>query len=447
MAADILDTKWRQGYSIVCEIETKDGVVDFSNNVQRVRMVGSIATKYPIYIIELLVESEFINHLELYGQFDIYLYIYTTYEDMTTSDVHTANLIYIKKDDTEYKQRPIENLVVDSSASTQETVILSCIPKKAYKLMTKEINYYFGEDWVGAWGSRSPLEALLEIGRAFKLDYENWGWDETAIIKGIDWNPTPLPRTYVVPRMTFASLLDFLDRDDFGGFYDGPSVHFFGSDVMDEVLFVQGVRDALWREPFFTIHLVPLNTEIDDILKEVTEQSDRVFYTKVPIQVKYFGQKDISTYGGKHVIRAKPLHTLFQDFVFDMEDILRESSAISSEQFNPLDYIHPLVKETTTYSHFLVGHEDSVFIKTKIAKKVSYIYELITQVSGRLPISEIMNYGMGTCVDIRAYSNDYLRYTGYHLLIGFDISIDRTMSDRYMLNVKFRCARTNVAEY
>ncbi len=413
-------------------IFTMDCVVnnfDLSSNLQRVRIVSSVASFYPVFLLEFLVEGETIIKEDIFGKDDIELLITQTSEDNSPGFQMDLRLVYAHSQQMLLKNRPQLTLDEEAGQARPDIIMVVCLLKDALKDMSTMVNKCFQEDF-----QDTPYQAIVNVRDKFLPSLGG-----SLGLSNFDINETVLPKTFNVPRMAFSNFIRYMDQDELGGIYNSPAVAFRGINSFN--LFSMRAWQKV-QYPHFKIHLLPSSfvSEEQDEIFERTKDNEEEFYTRVPIVTKFSGQTDVISSGGQTVTTVLPTDSLYTRLTTNITDVMKDNAPRDADP--TFQHIHQTIKDIEKYS-FTPGHESNdKFIRLRMANFIRNTSEIVIRLSRNVIISRLME--PGKAMELKTYSQDYIPYAGLYVVLATDIGFTREESEVYNCNVKIRAARSNI---
>lgn len=412
--------KFRQNFAITCYI----GSQDYTQNLQRVRIIGSVASLYHMVILEFLAEGENIISKQLFGKDDILIEINNVREDMVPIEPIRLNLVYIRSDGLQLKNTAVNKISVEPSDTYPEKITIGCILKQPLENMSTIINKCFQENF-----QKPPLDAIVEVAQKFLPNMK------TDIGKKYK-NTGRLPRTFNIRNMAFSDFVRFMDSNELGGIYNTPSVAFHGLNKF----YMWSTKDKLEDSPAYRIHLLPMGGEADKII-EACSITNSEFYTRVPINTRFYGPGNVVTTGGKSKALVSPDDTLFHELSVDVESVLKQNAARTGDM--EMRQLHSSIRNIEKYYPEYSGHgyEDN-FFRRKLASHLSFQSEIIIQLTRNINAFRLLV--VGSAMEFKPHSLDYMPYGGKYITMAVDISYNRSQSEVYHAAALLRCVRSNV---
>lgn len=423
---DEISHKNKQNFLIECLIGDEPEN-DYTSNLQRIRIVSSLASMYPVVVLEFLVEGETIINRNIFGKDDIKINITQVFEDNVIGEEIDMNLVYIKSSGIALKNRSIKPMEIDADSTGTDVFSVSCLLKEPLEDLSLLVNRLFDS----ANENNTPTSAIQTVIDEF-LPYMNTN------INTQDANLSTLPRTFNCPQMSFADFIRFIDNSQ--KIYYSPCMAFYGID-RDVGFSLFSTKYAINQSPSYNIHLLPAD-DINDILEQ-TSNSNEHFYTRIPIRTTNNEPSNVLKIGGNHSIRVDPNDYLYTQYDTTANDVIKDYTARTGD----LDgsNIHQSLKNITKFSGHSFGAMDhDSYLSQTLSSYINFNSQIIIGLSRNLSITKLINPGV--CMNLETYSEDYIEYGGHYITAASDIEYSRVDSEIYSCTCKLRCVRGNIKE-
>jgi hypothetical protein len=434
MSGNIPNSK-RALYFITCKI----GKYDYTKNLQRVRIVGSLASLYHVLLLELMIEGEHLANREDFGQTDVRLSIINTHDPNDVGNVINMDLLVIHMKNLGLKRKPQQSINQDKTFSSPEKILLCCVPKKSFVNMTTMVNKCFQEGFRKIPSETDPNKKVdAHTIDMFKKVVSEFLTDMDYNISTKDKNTNLIPRTFNISRMNFSNFVRYLDGDELGGLYNSPAIIFHGLSQF----YVNSMKHAISQAPDFIVHLLaaPMDATTEQKIISRSTRNENEFYTKMNIITKNKGSSNTANCGGKKVVTVLPTDTLYSRLYIEADKLMDTNVPRAAKK--SLDYVSEVIKNMESYE-FTPGYELSDnFMRNKMAKYLANISEIQIKLTRNLVLNKLID--PGKCMELKTYSEDYSLYQGNYIVAAVNIELRRQESELYMCSCDIRAVRSNI---
>ncbi len=405
----------RKIYSRTYDFQLTVNGIDYSNELENVRITSTLSSAWPIISLKLFIDPKKILQDNLHGQDDITLKIRLVGYDEHEIEKTIFKLICLKPDSHVSPTIQMEN----ESQYNRTPMTLLTVPKDSYHTMTANVNSIFG-------GLDQPMSLkdatqtiLTQTGSSAKLVYDSNGE-----------NTDKISQVCIYPTTVYNTLL-YLD-ETFGSHSGCPAIYC----RYNNELHIINLSDRIKKAPVMVItYMSSDKKENMDIIKKSNDGT--YYYSYSPVKSQQKTNTVFAKLGKtiKHVI--KPKDKLYDVLQHDVESICKDYGAVSgSSQI----FSNNSIDREKYYSDD-TGYENSdTFIKSKIAKQVFALSSITLEMEQSLIIKNLLN--VGECVKFKTDTVEYMDLSGNYILYFTDIKWNRNGKE-WTTICKVKLVRTN----
>lgn len=383
-----------RGYDL--ELKIKD--LDYSGDLNGLRIVSSLSSAYQIIFLNLFLDSDdIILDGGLFGQDPLKLTIRLLGQDENDKEQLEFELMYIKSIFDMPAKSSINNTGGKDEQGERVPFKLVTVVRQPFKTMTTNVNYIYE--------GKKLKEIIEDLGS--KVGATSVEIDDDSI------NPEIIDQV-IIPPITFYKAITYLDETF--GIYEGVSTSFC---QFDNSVYVKNLTKRINNDFAFKVHL--LSTDLDNT--KIIEESlnGLTFYTYDSIKSEYKGNTKFANMAKNIKYIVKPKDKLFHLIEKDLETVCKENGLIfknSSFQFDEI------ISNRVRYDNSHTGYnETETFANAEISKKISSMSMIKLIIHRNLPILNLTN--VGECVKFDTNIVSYGEITGKYILHSSDILFNR----------------------
>lgn len=393
------------------------GETDYSTDVVKVQIQSSITTPYQHILIDVYMDPQDILADSLFGQQPIKLIIRLIGKDANRfADDVVFDLMYIDMSADHIPSQ--QNYEMDQVERTIVTFKTVCI--NSYRTMSTMANeIYF---------NKTPYDIISNLISKYtfaELNYDSAGRSSLLIDQ------------LLIPPTTIYNVISYLDRTY--GIFNGPvAIH----TTFDNKVKIQNLNKKANMAQVMTLYLTATDNPKS---AEIFESDDpTVFFSQEAVEHTYKGNAVFSVESPTIRYIVKPRDTLSQTLEVSLADIAKNNGII--EKNNPLIYynsqaISPDVR--IGYEKDQTGYDnDRTFIYSNMSQNILDMATLTANVSGNLPILNLMS--VGEHAKVVSHSDDRMKLSGSYILKGSSISFMKATT--WEAGAKIFMSRSNVAQ-
>lgn len=274
------------------------GEYELSTFLTSARIVNSIRNCWPIVYLNFQIDDQEIIENNLYGQEHYKLKIYLTAENGDLLDEKNWELVYLESN-LPLPSKPMMNVGQYEDVQRRQVVVV-CIPKPSYIIMTSFINKLWEEEAVMV-----PLDFVKEV-------LEIKGYLADAIIRDDGFNEM-FVNQLIIPPMTIKSMVDYINEKF--GIYSGPMFrycHFGGHFLMWDLKKTYEEQKASPR--YIIYHKLPGKADeglIDEIMDKCSDGTGTHYCGYEAAETLHHANSNIIQYGFKNIYVYHPHEDLY----------------------------------------------------------------------------------------------------------------------------------------
>jgi hypothetical protein len=381
------------------DIQLKIKDLDYTNDLQQVRFVSSIAGAYQIVTLDISLDPNDIILENIFGKEPLNLQIKMIGRgiEIIPSEHLNIELMYLDSDSS----MPMKSGLSEGSFKDRTIVSFTTVPRKPFKAMSTIVNDVFI--------NKTPTEIVSQLVSSTGCQ---------LVMDSDEKNNNKIDQVMIPPTSLYKTI-KFLD-DNFG-LYEGASN--LGFCQFDNKFYVMNLTKRMDKTQTFTIY--HLATDSDDTNKIIEKSSDgKNFFTYNELQNGYTGNALFASLAKKANIILKPTNTLFKTKVFDLADICKDYGAIAKNQEVDSD---PELNNRETYVTSDPGYGEGNLAISPIARKIIGMATLEFDLEKDLPVLSLIN--VGEPVKVITKTAEYIPLSGKYLLKSSDITFNRPAAD------------------
>ena len=396
------------------EFVLKIGDIDLTPDLMSVRIITSIDIPYQTFVLQLYLDSAGVVLDQIYGQTPLKLTanLFGTAPSLPSEQIE-FELMYLSSD------MPVDTSIAQGAIQTQrerDPVTISCVSRAAYTTMNTLVNsVYQGTTIAGVIGDLVNSQA----GGKLKMDSQGINTDD------ID--------QMLIPSSTLYKNLQYINRTF--GIYNGMSAIYC---THDNYVTIKNLTHKMKKAETFIVYQLPLQQDNTELIKKCND--GKRFYTTQKIYTKYKGNSAFAFMAPelKHIV--KPKDRLSYTITTNLESFAQEYGLISKGNKIFFDSrAMPTTKRVSIHKDH-TGYETSeTFIRSKYARRVASITEMMVNVEKSLKITNLMNVGEAVKIDTGIETTR--DFTGLYILKSSDIQFTRTKD--WESNAELYLIRTN----
>tara|TARA_Y100000310_G_C20680649_1_gene815744 strand:- start:1323 stop:2651 length:1329 start_codon:yes stop_codon:yes gene_type:complete len=438
MPKDIFET----GRRYTVELIVDGSKLYLNERIIKVSIINSMASIWPLIILDLKIDNNYIIDEDLFGKKSLLLTIKT---EILNIPGHAASkeqiefeLLYM------YSNLNLTSKVADptgkeTSQQDYQYLSLTTIPVPSIKTMTTSINTIFEEEIV-----QDPLELIIKALEEVKI--------KTEKIKALKKNAFKYDQ-FIVPPMSVNQMVDYVNEKC--GIYQGSMFKYCD---YEGNLLLWNLNEEIKKNGNIIIEQPRHDYDIFEFnkLKEKTADGKH-FVTLETVGSATNSNVNILDNGYEHIFMTDPERELF----FNLE---KTSDDISKMQEKQSDLgIHKVLKEIKTYhstlkgyryqTEFLEDDDNNSFATTKVSSNIKSNDSLEIKF-GRLTstinsddtieLQLLKLLEVGKCAEYVPNSMPYLdRYQGKYILESSTIILNRIDSEQWNPTASLILTRTH----
>ena len=372
------------------ELKIKDQ--DYSADINRVRIVSSLATSYQIILLNLFLDSNDIILKKILGQDPIKLTVSLVKEGTTPDESAEFDLMILNPNFS----TGIKTMNSQFSQPVRTEYNIMTIPRDPFQTITTNVNSIFF--------NKTPREIITNLipdGVTLKYDTDNENKNKIDQV--------------IIPPGTLAKAIQYLDRSF--GLYDGPCAMFCN---YDNTLTIQNLATRIKKKEAFTIYqLSSDDPNSGDTIKKCGDGIN--FYTYSPMKNSYIANSKFAALSKTKKFIAKPNDQLFYVIENDLNSICKEFGLISKNDDLELDNA---TSERVSYDIEDTGYEtDNTPLIAKISKQIANLSTLSIGIERNLPILNLMQ--VGNAIKLITKIVEHINLTGKYILKSSDITLTK----------------------
>jgi len=399
---------------ITYDFTLRIGELDYSTDLVRVEIRSSVTLPYQNIFLDVFIDPRDILNETLFGHQPIKLIIRLRGKQPEVLEQVDFDLMYIN---TEGGFSPAQKVYMTDQWE-RSIVRFRTIPSKPYQTMSKMVN--------GIYFNSTPatiIRDLINKNTEAELNYDPLGQSKLAIDQ------------LLIPPSTIYRVVSYLDRTY--GIFDG-ALSFHCS--FDNKAKVQNLSTKTRSAQKFSLYL--LSTDSDN--KDIFEKEDpSLFYTKTAVQSIYQANSIFASVAPTRKYIVKPRNTLYKNIDINMQSFSKDYGVI--ERNNKSIYYN---SETIDPDKRISYHKDQTgydsnqtFINATLSPKVVDMSTLIAEITGNLPVLNLIE--VGSLIKVISRVDAFLKLGGAYILKGSNIQFMK--SRVWESAAKIYLSRTNIA--
>jgi hypothetical protein len=394
------------------------GDIDLSMHVDKIDIINSMDTVYPIVIIQFRDDSQQITEEQLYGQQDCKLSIMMTTEDREILETTELDLLVIKP----YVSYGAKADEPENQHPRSDYIKLICIPKKPFETMATTVNFLFPYDQ-----PTLPIDAVEAIVKKFAPDAE-------LDIKKQNHNPDKMYQL-IVPPMSFTRSIAYIDY--YYSIFKGALFYYCS---WNNKFNIWDLSDQINQTEVYTVYFLSEGKKDNEIYKEISENPDTTFYTYTPFKSNYKGNQRKMIDGDTFIGISKPSDSLFHITTNTSKQVFDENAPHDGGEF----LAHDELKKRVTVANTLytgVEYSDNI-VRTRMASKIAKMADFSFQMDRNLMIQNIMEVGIP--IMLIPESMKYSAHAGKYIVSESHLRLDRTKQAHFSGLIDIKVVRANV---
>lgn len=391
------------------------GDVDLSTSLVRLEIKSAITKPYQNFFLDIFMDPRDILSEEFFGQQPIKLIIRMEGKEQGTfADKLEFDLLYLG---TEGGYAPAQKSYMTDQWE-RSIVRFKTVCVKPYQTMSAMVNKIYQNQTPA-----SIISNLVSTYTQAKLEPDTAGQSELAIDQ------------LLIPPTTLYKVVKYLNGTY--GVFNGP----MGFHCTHEnKLKLQNLSKKVSSAQAFTLYLI--STDLDNAKLFQQDEVDK-FYTQKAVTSAYNGNAIFAIKAPTVRYIVKPRDTLYSTIDINVESFAKTYGVI--EKNNPQIYfnkeaINP--SKRIMYKKDQTGYDkDQTFINANLSPALSDMAGIIAEVSGNLPILNLMAVGEHT--KVVSHVDDHLKLGGAYILKGSDIQFIKANTWEAMAMIYL--TRTNIA--
>lgn len=400
-----------RGYDIQLKIED----LDYTNDIDRIRIVSSINAPYQIIFIDLVLDQNDILAKKLYGQEPLKLRIRYLSRENNYGSLDDISFELMQLNDNSAAR--IKNTLSTETSKELSRVRLITVPRKPLKTISTFVNDVFSGKTI-----KQIIQELVSKNTNAKLVYDSE-----------DTNDQPIEQLMIPPSTLYRTIKTLDDRY---GIFNGASN--LGFCQYDNSLQIFNLTKRMTKNQTFTIY--HLSTDTKDIKDIVDKCNDgKNFYTLAPMVSMYNGNAVMSKVAKTITYNLKPIDGLYKTFTKDFKSIC------NSFGVNPKSgleiFSDPMLDNREVYKITILGEQGTdTFINATNGRQVIGMANLKLELQKNLQVLNLLN--IGEPVKVITKTAEYVEISGKYILKSSDILFTRETRD-WMSFATINLCRTN----
>lgn len=325
----------------IIEIEV-DGTLnpELTTSFITARIVNSTRAPWPIFYLYFTMDNQIIIEQNIYGKEDITLKVwYTTENGEKRGNPMTYTLLYMESN-LELPPKHDENTpYTDSKESQKRTIMISCLAKPSFLVMTQFINCLYEEET-----NMKPIDFIYDILDKRNIDY----------IINEDGKNDNTVQQLIIPPMTIKNAVDYINERF--GIYEGPLfryVNYAGQFLMWDL---KKQYERYKTDGFTKHHKLPgySDTNVFEQVNDIVGRTDDEFLTYDMVQALHYANSIISRWGYDNIYITHPHEDIFHHLKDNADNIVKDYGIWHDN--DKLKY-HKDLKNRKLYYHDMKGFE------------------------------------------------------------------------------------------
>ena len=401
--------------NVTYDFTLRIGEIDLSTSLVRLEIKSAVTQPYQNFFLDIFMDPRDILSEELFGQQPIKLIIRMEGKQQGTfADKIEFDLLYLG---TEGGYAPAQKSYITDQWE-RSVVRFKTVCSKPYQTMSAMVNKIYQNTTPSA-----IISDLVSSYTEAKLESDTAGQSQLAIDQ------------LLIPPTTLYKVVKYLNGTY--GVFNGP----MGFHCTHEnKIKLQNLSKKVSSAQVFTLYLIA--TDLDN--KKLFERDDAdVFYTQKAVTSAYNGNAIFASNAPTIRYIVKPKNTLYNMIDINLESFAKTYGVI--EKNNPQVYfnkeaINP--NKRIMYKKDQTGYDsDQTFINANLSPSISDIAGIVAEITGNLPILNLMAVGEHTKVISQV--DDHLKLGGAYILKGSDIQFIK--SNTWESTAMIYLTRTNIA--
>lgn len=391
------------------------GENDYSPDLIRIDIRSLTTAPYQHIIFDVQMDTNNILEHSLFGQQEMKLIIKLIGKDKNRfADDVVFELLYI---DTLTDYTPSQQISQVDQVE-RKIVRFKTVCINAYQSMSNMVNeIYF---------NKTPNEIITDLvsKTEAELEYDTVGRSNLRIDQ------------LLVPPTTLYNVINYIDRTY--GLFDGPmAVH----TTYDNKIKIQNLNKKPNMSQIISLYILATDKDETEIFNS---DDPTVFYTKEEVTSSYKGNAVFSVQAPTVKYIVKPRDSLSKTYEVSLVDIAQKYGVI--EKNNPSIYYNKVAISPSKRIGFeknQTGYDDDkTFIHSNLSQNILDMSTIIADVSGNLPILNLMN--IGEHVKIICRSDSKIKISGSYILKGSNITFLK--ANTWEASSKLFLSRSNIAQ-
>lgn len=394
------------------------GDIDLSLFVDKVDIINSMESVYPIVMIQFRDDSQQITEEQLYGQQDCKLSIMLTTESREILETIELDLLVVKP----YISYGAKTEAVENEHPRSDYIKLICIPKKSFETMATTVNFLFQYS-----KPTLPVDAISAIIDKFAPDAE-------VNIKKENHNPDKMYQL-IVPPMSFTRAISYVDH--YYSIYKGVLFYFCS---WNNTFNMWDLSDQINQTELYTVHFLAEGKKDDHIYTDIEENPDTTFYTFTPFRSNYRGNQRKMIDGDKFIGISKPSDNLFHITTNTSNEVFDENTPHDGGEY----LAHKeLEKRVTVANTKYTGNEYSdTIIRTRMASKIAKMADFTFQMDRNLVLKNLLEVGVPIMLIPEAVK--YSGHAGKYIVSESHLKLNRDSQPHFIARIDITVLRANV---
>lgn len=392
-----------KGYDLELKIDKRD----YTNDLTSLRIVSSLSTAYPIFLITLMLDTTDILMENFSGAITANLTIrHIGRSDAFTPDEETNIKLSLMSPKNNIKTKP---MIAVNAPREVAPLFLVGFPKGALETVSCTVNAVYSQ-----MTPREIISSLVKKYTKANLQYDS---DEE--------NTNKIDQIIITPRSLYGTI-KFIDK--YYGLFNGASN--VGYCTYDNQLQIFNLSKRITKNHLFTVNCLssdnPKNSEI------INKCNDgKHYYTLQPIKDEYTGNSRIQMVGNTYNYVVKPADKFVKLVEKKTKDVVKKYSDIAAKKVMGSNFqmIYDTVKNRTTYEETATADsgDNEAVMHSKITKALLQSAKLTITLEKDLLIKNLLK--VGEVVKVITSTTELIDTTGNYLFKSSDIVFSRVASN------------------
>ena len=391
------------------------GGTDYSDKIRRIRIGSALANVYPLVSLGLFIDSKDILKDQLFGQNPINLKLTLKQSGFPRQEI-VMELMYIQSN---FGLAP-ETMNAEQNMSDRGGSQILTVCRQSYKTITGLVNEVYE--------NKTIKEVIQDL-----TNKVNPGATLELVDEGI--NSEKIDQI-LIPPVTYIRAIKYLN--DTFGIFNGPMAIFCN---YENKVFITNLSKQINKSSHIVIFYVASNqTTSKEIMDKCTDGQH--FYTSLPIQSGYEGNKKFSSVASDIHYITKPSDRLYSTVNMNLNDICKEYGVIFKNRDVKFDSSTSRERYEVDKPGYSTNNRDSEsFAISGLSRMICNLSSLQVTLNGFLDIARF--FDIGKTVLFAPYVDTYTELSGDYILRASDIVIQQVRNKEWGTSVNLYLFRTN----